>query len=112
MYPWLLSTGRRDELREAENSDENGMKMRNRGGKTKQKKEEDMNKRERGRGRAVNADEMVIASCLLMVGLEGCQTMTRAAKLFPPDLSLLFLILPVRCNFADNCRNFIERTTD
>lgn len=40
---------------------------------------EDMNKRERGRGRAVNVDEMVIASSLLMVGLEGCQRMTCTA---------------------------------
>ncbi len=30
----------------------------------------------------MNVDEMVIASSLLMVGLEGCQRMTCAAKLF------------------------------
>lgn len=70
-----------------------------------------MNKIERGRGRAVNVDEMVIASCLLMVGLEGCQRMTCAAKLFPLHLFLLFLILP-RFTFADNCRCSIETTED
>lgn len=80
------------------------MKMRDGGGKTTKKKE-DMNKRERGRGRAVNVDEMVIASCLLMVGLEGCQRMTCAAKLFPPRSSLLFLLLSVRLTNADNHRD-------
>lgn len=53
-----------------------------------------MNKRVEGRARAENVDEMVIASCLLMVGLEGCRGMTRGAELFPLHLFLLFLISP------------------
>lgn len=62
-----------------------------------------MNKIERGRCRVVNVDEMVIASCLLMVGLEGCQRMTCAAKLFPLQSFHLLLMLPVRFTFTDNC---------
>lgn len=60
----------------------------------------------------MNVDEMVIASCLLIAGLEGCVRMACAAKLFALHLSLLFLILSARFDFGDNCRRSVERTKD
>lgn len=56
-----------------------------------------MNKRGGGGGDcAVKIDEMVIASCLIMVGLRGCQRITCAAKLFP-----LHFDVPLRKQWAN-----------
>lgn len=51
----------------------------------KSKGEEDINKREKVGGCVVKIDEMVIASCFLMAGLQGRRRTTRAAK--PPHSS-------------------------
>lgn len=42
-----------------------------------------MNKRGKVGEYVVKIDEMVIASCFLMAGLQGCRRMTRAAKPLP-----------------------------
>lgn len=66
-----------------------------------------MNKRQRGGSCAMKIDEMVIASCLLMVALQGCQRMA-CPKLFPLHLFLLCLLLPLMFTFQDNCKCSIE----
>lgn len=74
-------------------SDGNGIKMRNRdGGNKPQKKskgEEDMNKREKVGECVVKIDEMVIASCFLMAGLQGRRRTTRTANTPPPPLPIV-----------------------
>lgn len=45
-----------------------------------------MNKREKVGECVVKIDEMEIASCSLMAGLQGCRRMTRAANPPPPPI--------------------------
>lgn len=67
-----------------------------------------MNKRETGRGRAVNVDEMVIASCLLMAGLEGCQRMTCSHAL---PFAFVSPLLNMTSEVLDNCRRQINKNS-